>query len=116
MLQVGATNFELVQYLINQPAQKPAMRIGAAAGADRAPRRRQAQMGTARAEDRGPSRWAGQHLGADHQTSKQGGRLQLIPRDTEDGGSTRVSAAMAPRAGGVAAALPGPPPRSEHST
>jgi len=65
MLQVGATNFELVQYLINQLRQSPAERHEAL----------QQFMPTARAED-----WtlsvAGQRVQI-IKRSKQGGRLQL---------------------------------------
>ena len=65
MLQVGATNFELVQYLINQLRQSPAERHEAL----------QQFMPTARADD-----WtlsvAGQRVQI-IKRSKQGGRLQL---------------------------------------
>ena len=65
MLQVGATNLELVQYLINQLRQTPAQRHGAL----------QQFMPTARAED-----WtlsvAGQRVQI-IKRSKEGGRLQL---------------------------------------
>ena len=65
MLQVGATNFELVQYLINQLRQSPSERHEAL----------QQFMPTARAEDWTLS-MAGQRVQI-IKRSKQGGRLQL---------------------------------------
>ena len=90
MLQVGATNFELVQYLINQLRQSPEQRHEAL----------QQFMPTARAED-----WS---------LSVAGQRVQIIKR-TQDGGKLQMGTEVVTAADGSLAALLGASPGASTS-